>query len=529
MKLNIILIFALGLYCQDINSQPDLNMFKGITPVWIHGTFDTTALDIIPYNGYTELEHVKDIIDDTSIYSSYNYTLLEDASDGGFIEKININTGKTIWDRVYDLRTIDNTEHQDDMVINKDGDIEIMGGRQIRKYIKGDTTANILKFCTQRYRATDGQFLGLTYPAPDDTTAPRVYFYEYFYYIDRNTYQFIRPPYLLPEDDFIKTYVLNEKGQAISSDTVHINSGFHFNEIEDMKLVNTDTFVALMFSCNTFIKWSDTFRFKHFVKIYDRDLNEIKTFDISDDLSKDRHLSIYLTYADSKNIVFRYTYPGTDDWEYRYLIYDYDGNLVDSINLNKYKIVDGRITRISEDEFLVGGIEKYNDGGDNPIYFYKKKIGNELKFLRKIEMRKLDYCLAYWNNLIILPNNDIILSAYYWKIAYSAPATWLKFPVKIRFSSKDIDITSASEEISSNEKLNIFPNPSADQITLSCENFSHGSIEIMDRLGRKVSCEKISVCEELNIDISRYTPGLYFVRLIDDSGKVTGRGKFVKE
>ena len=49
------------------------------------------------------------------------------------------------------------------------------------------------------------------------------------------------------------------------------------------------------------------------------------------------------------------------------------------------------------------------------------------------------------------------------------------------------------------------------------------------RLGRVVNKDKTSGCEELSIDISGYTPGLYFVRLMDDSGKVAGRGKFVKE
>ncbi len=98
------------------------------------------------------------------------------------------------------------------------------------------------------------------------------------------------------------------------------------------------------------------------------------------------------------------------------------------------------------------------------------------------------------------------------------------------FNLSDFGITLSNNEGSRNEKsITIYPNPASTSISINCDINNESQIEIIDRLGRVVFRDKSLECEELSIDISGYTPGLYFVRLIEDSGKVTGRGKFVKE
>ena len=98
------------------------------------------------------------------------------------------------------------------------------------------------------------------------------------------------------------------------------------------------------------------------------------------------------------------------------------------------------------------------------------------------------------------------------------------------FDLKDLGMDYVyTSEIFESKTLNISPNPASGSISLSCENNDASMIEVLDRLGRVVYRDKTSRCEEMSIDISGYASGLYFVRLMDRSGKVVGNGKFVKE
>lgn len=98
------------------------------------------------------------------------------------------------------------------------------------------------------------------------------------------------------------------------------------------------------------------------------------------------------------------------------------------------------------------------------------------------------------------------------------------------FDLKDLGMDYVStNEIFESKTLHIYPNPASGSISLSCEDYDASMIEIIDRLGRVVYRDKSQGCEELSIDISGYTSGLYFVRLIDRSGRLVGKGKFVRE
>jgi hypothetical protein len=88
---------------------------------------------------------------------------------------------------------------------------------------------------------------------------------------------------------------------------------------------------------------------------------------------------------------------------------------------------------------------------------------------------------------------------------------------------------SANEENINDNRISIFPNPASNSISINCEREETSSLVIIDRLGRVIYKKNNQGCEETNIDISGFASGLYFVRLSDDSGRVIGKGKFVKE
>lgn len=81
-----------------------------------------------------------------------------------------------------------------------------------------------------------------------------------------------------------------------------------------------------------------------------------------------------------------------------------------------------------------------------------------------------------------------------------------------------------------NEKVQIYPNPARDMITISLsqeENYSH-EIKIIAMEGRTVYSEKVSNKEnnKFSIDISTWQKGLYGV--IVNNGKTVYSGKFLK-
>ena len=81
-------------------------------------------------------------------------------------------------------------------------------------------------------------------------------------------------------------------------------------------------------------------------------------------------------------------------------------------------------------------------------------------------------------------------------------------------------------------KLNIFPNPASQfiQLDMSTYGFRQADIFILDVHGRLIwKARKEAIKPDLlEIKVGHFSPGIYFIRIADDSGKEYS-GKFVKE
>ncbi len=103
--------------------------------------------------------------------------------------------------------------------------------------------------------------------------------------------------------------------------------------------------------------------------------------------------------------------------------------------------------------------------------------------------------------------------------------------------------------VAANHILEIYPNPSSEIINLKMNEFEHlkmrgTKIEIYDAMGRAILKYKIATSQEqpigfrndsqgnelsLQINISDFNTGLYFVRILDKNNIEIANGKFVKE
>jgi hypothetical protein len=170
------------------------------------------------------------------------------------------------------------------------------------------------------------------------------------------------------------------------------------------------------------------------------------------------------------------------------------------------------------------GIDKFNyltiiktDGNGN--YFVVKRL--KIKDKDHLLIPTHAYFTDEGNVLLRVHDNDL---DYFDK--YQVP---LMASVYIMFSGEDLGIETSLNEIGESKTLHIYPNPASNSISINCEREATSYLEIIDKLARVIHKEKNPGCEETNIDISGFTSGLYFIRFSDDSGRVIGKGKFVKE
>lgn len=84
--------------------------------------------------------------------------------------------------------------------------------------------------------------------------------------------------------------------------------------------------------------------------------------------------------------------------------------------------------------------------------------------------------------------------------------------------------TTGLNEINFNDKLNIYPNPANDIIRVNLANIGEkGDLVIYNQLGASIYQENISSKNELKIDVSGFSKGIYFMQISDGSKFLSGK------
>ncbi len=97
--------------------------------------------------------------------------------------------------------------------------------------------------------------------------------------------------------------------------------------------------------------------------------------------------------------------------------------------------------------------------------------------------------------------------------------------------TKDCEWTSVNELGMNDTRVSVYPNPATDQLNVYTESsLKAGQLVIFDIIGRQQSSQPIDAHSQLTkVDISSLVPGIYMLRLQDETGNVLTTRKFLKK
>ncbi len=117
------------------------------------------------------------------------------------------------------------------------------------------------------------------------------------------------------------------------------------------------------------------------------------------------------------------------------------------------------------------------------------------------------------SNTLYVNTNDT------WNTAYE------KFGVRVSTAMRPVTCIVDVEDFAIEHEISIYPNPASSNVTINLGTVDYGkeiSLEIFDMLGRNVYSENHNSSEsEININVSDYSEGLYFIRMNIDGNNVT--------
>jgi hypothetical protein len=95
---------------------------------------------------------------------------------------------------------------------------------------------------------------------------------------------------------------------------------------------------------------------------------------------------------------------------------------------------------------------------------------------------------------------------------------------------KNSPITSRNENYEILNTIKVFPNPVLDRITLLPENqASISQIRILDIHGKEYLHDHLLFNSIIDLNVSSYPTGLYFIQYFDQNSRYIGASRFLKQ
>lgn len=523
-----ITFFLFYLFISTINLHAQIYPYKpvkfsNLEPIWIHESIDSTIIDNEKYDGKNHFSIVNDIplphlINDKYLFIATNTQIATKIeTEGALIEKINLKTGRSVWVKHFDLRNNNRLEFVEAIYFNDNDNIEIITDRTIKLNTKtvrityGDTAL----LCIRQYDINTGDLVNHSYPDTMDLLSHRIRFSTQnktiLYPLKNRTFQYLWHD---RKSMSYNQYNLDENGHLLQD---KLTDSITFEEIINPDSVSQGgTFKLIKISEDSLITLDYVFNNDNplldkqtKLTLYNKNLEKKRVFKIDSLIYKNsqnlqlinaNHDFIYLSGKFIENDFFTDTFF--------YSIFNWEGKLEAQFTT----IYDGK----NHSNFKIVHLEKDKK-------FLVVSVANDLSgidFLLTTDEGKLDLIKEYKfdNEYVFSPsfmtqleNGDILLKGNQKiKIENSWRGFW---PIWIRIKAKDIGLKTSNMNLAEFEKKNLitYPNPVKNILKVEFESRLMSTFKIIDEMGRIVLTFKMRNEFAKDIDVSRFSKGVYFI------------------
>jgi len=547
----LIFFFSIHLCGQDTNNNYESFNFYNYSPRWKHVIMDTSIIGqyqisgkSIIYDGWSNYfmwHHGKGIVvRDNDLFLVA--TLLKNGFEGIYIEDLDLDNGNVKWQQSVDFRNNDRKEWPFYSYINSNGELEVIGARQLYNEVPQLPDPLWLRatLFVRKFNSSTGVLNEFNYGDEDDSSTKIIHSFfnagvgssNYLSPYEENKYRFFDQGFL--PDDYQMRYrlsIMDNNGRTIK-DSVVLDHIDYIPYVAKTISVSNDTILSFIYSYKDEATRLDSFEVK--INILDKDLNKINELDLSDKLAPLSKCQVL--YADHKDIILIGDYKekinSKNNTGYFYCNVDYQGNIKEMIfhkdengfpvNFpsigTKLKYEDGIfiVSRIqSQDKHW--GLNFYKSDGNGNLIL-KKSLKIDLK-----NHKPTPYYVSQMNK------GDILLGCEDRNTDLSSEVNPAN--VFMLIPGKDLDIkTSTNEKIREKKEISIFPNPTKNVLNLVFPSYFSGKIILYNNVGDLIKTKNIENLKEINLDVSSLSPGVYFVEPIGTEGEIKfGTNTFVKE
>ena len=517
------LLFSLGI-AQSQPYQPQ--EFSNVEPSWIKSSYDATAADSADLSGYDHYftarlaRDYESLIVDSFIFVATNHLLNYSDVVGFQVEKINLNTGETIWQRVFDLRGSDHPEFVMRLEYLQGRDeLVVLSAKRIDPW--DDEAWNFVQFAIngasskiydRRLDAMDGMLLRDTDPNLNSDEFPTIENDNFNKHVIRSETD--NPDHLWlwkyhPREFKFSKYSINESG--LKQDSIIHNVSFTGIDIDTTLLLGLP---------NTVMQWQpnnqlatlqvlnnvqNTPRVIESAKIVvcDENMNAVESIDLS---SFKGYYSLGLLYIDQR-IIYLVSQETISSLSTQYFILDrQSGATIQELP----RRIDPKNIQWLEDrgQYLCIEEDRANESWD---LFFMSPDG-EIELLKTtqfegeyysapIEMKVLE------DSSLFLRMSQGVLEPNGLQVEYAS--TFMRLP------PEQINlVTSNHERVWDVAEVNIFPNPTQDYLQIHIDGFSGEKyrVSIYDLPGNKRYQGNI-INSQSRIHVGDWEQGSYFYQL----------------
>jgi hypothetical protein len=532
------------------------NDFGNLEPVWQHLVSDSTTieLDETKYDGINHFSFYMNLpapflFQDNFLYIGLNTTIqMRTLNEGGYVEKIDLETGKSIWKDYFDLRDSDYREFVESLSLDENGQLKVITARNIKPTFPDDyndigyagvgdsamisirlydtLTGELAEHIVNDYSPDSTQWI--YYDIADNTLLKPASNNRYYY----NRYDYYNNSYC--------QYLMNERGvlieenrcDSITFDLPYDDVIYSQENRAKMFRVSEDTLLTLDYIKNNEKETIEQTK----LTLYDKSLQKRKIISL-DSILKFNYRTLRLRSADKNYIYLFGMIPGSiphTSWDdtMAHCIINWEGvpenqfkNLLNDVRLGEFVVCP----LIIENELLLA--ERSSDPAGFNFFITNKNTAGGFELLKRVYFNNPEYVFSI-HELFQLENGDILLyglnkSKPDWSDYYIG--NWHTF---IRIPAEDLGLKTRVKEpaIMLQDKPIIYPNPVQTNLNVSFNNEFNGTVNLYDFLGSLVLSKECYQAKSLNLNISSFPSGMYFIWIMDADGNLKyDLSRFIKK